>query len=194
MARRYWPGQSPIGKRVRFNGANEPWREVVGVIRDVRHWGLDREVNPEMYLPHEQQPSRDADLRAACSVAIRQRSSRSHAPGSRLRSGLPLGAVADDGRRRGAVGGGAPMVRRCSSACSRCWRSCSPASASTASWRIWSRSRTGEIGIRLTLGARPAAGAAAGARRRRAAHGRRSRWAWPCRSRRCAAYRACCSR
>ena len=51
MARRYWPGASPLGQRVRFNGDNEPWRQVVGVIKDVRHWGLDRDVNPEMYLP-----------------------------------------------------------------------------------------------------------------------------------------------
>ena len=26
------------------------------MIKDVRHWGLDREVNPETYMPHEQQP------------------------------------------------------------------------------------------------------------------------------------------
>lgn len=52
MARRYWPGVSPIGKRVRFSDSD--WREVVGVIDDVKHWGLDAEVNPEMYLPTPQ--------------------------------------------------------------------------------------------------------------------------------------------
>ena len=51
MARRYWPGASPIGKRVRFNGTNDPWMEVVGAIADVKHWGLDARVNPEIYLP-----------------------------------------------------------------------------------------------------------------------------------------------
>jgi putative ABC transport system permease protein len=50
MARRYWPDGSPVGKRVLFAGSND-WREVVGVVRDVRHWGLDRPVNPEIYLP-----------------------------------------------------------------------------------------------------------------------------------------------
>jgi putative ABC transport system permease protein len=50
MARRYWPAASPVGKRVLLAGSND-WREVVGVVRDVRHWGLDRPVNPEMYLP-----------------------------------------------------------------------------------------------------------------------------------------------
>jgi putative ABC transport system permease protein len=56
MAARYWPTQSPVGRRVRFVG-EEAWREVVGVSRDVRHWGLDRPVNPEMYVPQRQATS-----------------------------------------------------------------------------------------------------------------------------------------
>jgi putative ABC transport system permease protein len=51
MARRYWPGISPIGRRVRLNGDGGVWMEVVGVIADVKHWGLDAPVNPEMYQP-----------------------------------------------------------------------------------------------------------------------------------------------
>jgi predicted permease len=50
MARRYWPNTSPVGKRMLLAGTND-WREVVGVVRDIRHWGLDRTVNPELYLP-----------------------------------------------------------------------------------------------------------------------------------------------
>jgi putative ABC transport system permease protein len=50
MARRYWPGRSPVGGRVLLAGTKD-WRQVVGVIRDVRHWGLDRDVNPELYMP-----------------------------------------------------------------------------------------------------------------------------------------------
>jgi putative ABC transport system permease protein len=53
MAKRYWPGASPIGKRVRFTD-QEIWREVVGVVGDVKHWGLDAPVNPELYLPYTQ--------------------------------------------------------------------------------------------------------------------------------------------
>jgi len=55
MAARYWPGVSPIGKRVRFTD-QEIWREVVGVIGDVKHWGLDEPVNPELYVPATQFP------------------------------------------------------------------------------------------------------------------------------------------
>src|SRR4029079_9799644 len=56
MAKRYWPGMSPIGKRVRFSDQNI-WREVVGIIGDVKHWGLDAPVNPELYVPVSQFPT-----------------------------------------------------------------------------------------------------------------------------------------
>jgi putative ABC transport system permease protein len=53
MAKRYWPGTSPIGKRVRFTD-QDTWREVVGIVGDVKHWGLDSPVNPELYMPYTQ--------------------------------------------------------------------------------------------------------------------------------------------
>ncbi len=49
-AERYWPNQSPVGKRLRLGGAEE-WREIIGVVGNVKHWGLEKNVNPEMYLP-----------------------------------------------------------------------------------------------------------------------------------------------
>jgi putative ABC transport system permease protein len=55
MARRYWPSASPVGKRIRRSDSD--WIEVVGVIHDVRHWGLAAPVNPEMYFPLSQYPS-----------------------------------------------------------------------------------------------------------------------------------------
>jgi putative ABC transport system permease protein len=56
MAKRYWPGVSAIGGRVRFTD-QEAWREVVGIIDDVKHWGLDAPVNPELYVPTSQFPT-----------------------------------------------------------------------------------------------------------------------------------------
>lgn len=53
MARRYWREGSPIGGRVRMV-QEQDWREVVGIVKDVKHWGLDAPVNPEMYMPYEQ--------------------------------------------------------------------------------------------------------------------------------------------
>lgn len=56
MARRYWPNRSAIGGRVRFTNQKD-WCEVVGIVADVKHWGLDAVVNPELYLPVAQDPS-----------------------------------------------------------------------------------------------------------------------------------------
>ena len=47
----FWPdGGSAIGKRVR-NGDKAPWRTVVGVVHDIKHYGLEQPVRPGVYLP-----------------------------------------------------------------------------------------------------------------------------------------------
>jgi hypothetical protein len=55
MAELHWPGQSPIGKRVKFGVRNgkHPWLPVVGVVGDVQHEGLMKEKRPapDIYLP-----------------------------------------------------------------------------------------------------------------------------------------------
>lgn len=56
MARRFWPAEDPIGKRLRIDVVNEPSREIVGVVGDVRHNRYDREAQPQMYVPCIQQP------------------------------------------------------------------------------------------------------------------------------------------
>jgi putative ABC transport system permease protein len=57
MARKFWPGEDPLGKRVTMGGpanAPVPWMEVVGVARDVRQFELTAEPKPQMYVPYEQ--------------------------------------------------------------------------------------------------------------------------------------------
>jgi len=58
MAREYWVGQDPIGRRLQFGA--ETWRTVIGVVGDVRHEGLDGETKPEMYVPIEQAPNTES--------------------------------------------------------------------------------------------------------------------------------------
>src|SRR5206468_7971302 len=49
MAHQFWPGQSPLGKRISISDLTEPrWREIVGVVSDVR-FPADAE-NPETRL------------------------------------------------------------------------------------------------------------------------------------------------
>jgi putative ABC transport system permease protein len=57
LARKHWPNQDAIGKRIRFYGPPERavWMEIVGVVEDVRH-ELNLPVTPEYYLPHAQDP------------------------------------------------------------------------------------------------------------------------------------------
>jgi putative ABC transport system permease protein len=60
MARGLWPGESAIGRRVKFPGSEkhpQPWRTVVGVVRDVKQYGLDRDDKMQLYLPEQQYPT-----------------------------------------------------------------------------------------------------------------------------------------
>jgi predicted permease len=57
MARRYWPGQDPLGRRIKLglHGDEEaPWLTVVGVFGDVRHYGLDASPEPNFLRPYAQ--------------------------------------------------------------------------------------------------------------------------------------------
>jgi putative ABC transport system permease protein len=57
LAKRIWPGTSAIGQKIRYtwNGRTKP-AEIVGVVSDVRHDGLDRPARLELFVPHNQMP------------------------------------------------------------------------------------------------------------------------------------------
>jgi putative ABC transport system permease protein len=59
FARTLWPDvSSPIGRRLRPRSDNPgPWLTVVGVSRDVRHYGLERPMRPGIYRPLAEYPS-----------------------------------------------------------------------------------------------------------------------------------------
>jgi putative ABC transport system permease protein len=55
LARLHFPNESPIGRRVTINDPKSgPWEEIVGIVGDVRHWGLDGEPPPEFYVSYRQ--------------------------------------------------------------------------------------------------------------------------------------------
>jgi len=59
MAERYWPGQDPIGKRFKAKSMewkDTPWLTVVGVVGNVRHWGLEQDAVPEHFVLYRQRP------------------------------------------------------------------------------------------------------------------------------------------
>jgi putative ABC transport system permease protein len=56
MAREYWPGSDPVGRRFKLGDPSDdiPWLTIVGVVGDVRQMGIDVPVKAEMYLPYRQ--------------------------------------------------------------------------------------------------------------------------------------------
>lgn len=64
MANKYWLHEDPLGKRFRFENSTgtEDWISVVGVAGDVRNDDVDAPPLPQVYLPHAQSPVGDMSL------------------------------------------------------------------------------------------------------------------------------------
>jgi predicted permease len=60
LAAQYWPGADPIGRRLKFGDLAEatPWERVVGVVGRVQQYGLDTDDRIAIYRPHGQRPAR----------------------------------------------------------------------------------------------------------------------------------------
>lgn len=81
MARRFWPHQDPIGKRIRNNDdPKSPWTVIVGIVGSVNQHGLDLEHRAVAYFPYKQVPQNvmyvaartSSDQPTAAQVIIRQ--------------------------------------------------------------------------------------------------------------------------
>jgi len=60
LAERHFPGENPIGKRIRFGrDEDDPLVEIVGVVGDVQHYSLGQTSMPQVYLPFTQRPTGD---------------------------------------------------------------------------------------------------------------------------------------
>jgi putative ABC transport system permease protein len=51
LAEMFWPGENPVGRRLRDAGGQGPWLEVIGVVEDVQYRSPDQDMRPAWYVP-----------------------------------------------------------------------------------------------------------------------------------------------
>jgi len=56
LAQKHWPNEDPVGRRIIIDYDNNNPREIVGIVANVKHFGLDTETKPEMYVPQYNYP------------------------------------------------------------------------------------------------------------------------------------------
>ena len=56
-ARTFWKNEDPIGQRITLDIDETP-RQIVGIVKDVKHYAIRESANPQVYVPHVQQPVR----------------------------------------------------------------------------------------------------------------------------------------
>ncbi|MCI0407809.1 MAG: ABC transporter permease, partial [Acidobacteria bacterium] len=55
LARRIFPGEDPIGRQIRMGINSQAVREIVGIVKDVKHYALESRFTMQMYEPYRQQ-------------------------------------------------------------------------------------------------------------------------------------------
>jgi putative ABC transport system permease protein len=98
-ARRYWPNEDPLGRRISFEFTRPRWLQIVGIVGDIKHQRLDLAANPEAYVPYLQ-PGVAGDARGM-TVVVRSRSDAAtlaplmRAAVQELDRDQPVGAIRD---------------------------------------------------------------------------------------------------
>jgi len=155
VAEQIWPGEDPIGKAIQLGGRNEkkPWAVIVGIVGDVRQYGLENAATADAYLLESQNPAGGGSLVVRSSMSGADVSKAIEEQAARLDKDVPIYAQTSmeklistslAGRRfvTNLVGGFCLLAMVL--ACIGVYGVLSHRAAQ----------RTGEIGVRVALGAR----------------------------------------
>ena len=88
LARRYWPGEDPLGKRLSYESFSGPYAEVVGVIADTKVNSLGETPQPYLYIPFRQSYHHTPSLAARTSGSPNQMLQQMHRAAEEVHPGL----------------------------------------------------------------------------------------------------------
>ena len=153
-AKRYWNGENPVGRRLRFEEAEDSWVEIVGVVGDVRQANIEAEPKPELYIPYFQRPSHNMTVVAKLNSATTPSAASFRSEVAAVDKSQPVYNI----RTMGEVVDEALAQARFSVVLLGIFAATGLLLAAVGLYGVMTTSvanRTHEIGIRIAVGARP---------------------------------------
>jgi putative ABC transport system permease protein len=56
LAHQFFPSEDPIGKRINITNGPDAWREIIGIVADIKQYGVDKATTSQSYEPFSQSP------------------------------------------------------------------------------------------------------------------------------------------